>query len=422
MKFVTPTNEELSYLRADPLLWEQELDLRPNLAESIERALAKRSGRVYWRSSHDHLYAFELGDFGHGRPSMAMVFGMWDRHEPRPPEHEIDSDLIALSLWFADKAEGLDPKNLERVLSHDYGKPSWPEGSVLHTPVEAFDGVPDFPYQPQFVDIEGLQMAYVESGQGAPILMLHGEPTWGFLYRRMIPILAKVGRIVVPDLIGFGRSDKPIADNAYSYRAHARWLRQFVERLDLRDVTMVCQDWGGLLGLRILSEISQRFSHLVAMNTVIPDGSPLGEGFMRWRRFAQRLSQMDAGNIVHGTMRRRQLSDAEADAYRAPFPSADYQKGALVFPRLVPIRPDHPGAYDNRIAVERLRKLELPVLLPWGDADPVLGHLGPRLKAIFPAAKAITISGAGHFIQEDAGEEVAEHIRTWLASENSRSA
>jgi haloalkane dehalogenase len=348
---------------------------------------------------------------------MAIVYGMWERYEPRPPEHEIDSDLIAFSVWFAEKADGLDPAHLKRVLSHDHSGSSWPEASVLHTPPESFRDLPGFPYEPRFVAVEGLRMAYVEAGEGPTLLLLHGEPTWGFLYRRMIPALAKVGRVVVPDLIGFGRSDKPVDDNVYSYRSHTRWLRRFVELLDLRNIRLVCQDWGGLLGLRLLSEVPERFTHLVAMNTAFPDGSDLGQGFMRWRRYVQRLPELDAGNIVRGALRLRQLSDAETAAYRAPFPSTDYQVGALAFPRLVPTRPDHPGAYDNRIAIERLRKLDLPVLLPWGDADPVLGHLEPQLRAIFPSARSLAVAGAGHFIQEDAGEEVAEHIRAWLEAD-----
>ena len=301
MKFITPTVEELSYLRADPLLWEQELDVRPKVAESIERAVGKRAGRSYWRSVHDHLYALELADLGRGRPSMATVYGMWDRYEPRPPEHEIDSDLIDFSLWVAEVSEGLDPTHLSRVLSHGGHKPSWPEGSVLRTPAERFSHLPDFPYEPQFVELEGLRMAYVEAGDGRPILMLHGEPTWGYLYRRMIPTLAEVGRVIVPDLIGFGRSDKPVNDNAYSYRSHARWLRRFIEKLDLQQIILVCQDWGGLLGLRVLSETPGRFSRLVAMNTGLPDGRSIGEGFMQWRRYAQRQ---------RATRRRRHRAEA----------------------------------------------------------------------------------------------------------------
>jgi haloalkane dehalogenase len=415
MKFIAPTPEELSYLRADPLLWEQELDVRPEVAESIERAVGRRAGRVYWKSAHDHLYALELSDLGRGRPSMATVYGMWDRYEPRPPEHEIDSGLIDFCLWITEISDGLDPVHLSRVLSHDCREPSWPEGSVLRTPTERFAHLPDFPYEPRFVELEGLQMAYVEAGVGQPIVMLHGEPTWGYLYRRMIPTLAEIGRVIVPDLIGFGRSDKPVSDNAYSYRSHVRWLRRFIEKLDLQQIRLVCQDWGGLLGLRVLSQEPGRFSRLVAMNTGIPDGRGIGDGFMQWRRYAQRQKQLDAGRIVQAVLKVRALTEAETAAYGAPFPSPDYQAGALAFPRLVPIRPDHPGAYENRVAIEKLKRLDLPVLLPWGDADPVLGKLEPALRAIFRNVEPpLIVHGAGHFIQEDAGEEVAGHIRKWL--------
>ncbi|HLZ70069.1 MAG TPA: haloalkane dehalogenase [Dehalococcoidia bacterium] len=293
---------------------------------------------------------------------------------------------------------------------------SWPEGSVLRTPEERFAALPDFPYEPRYVEIEGLRMAYVETGAGDPILCLHGEPTWSFLYRRMLPTLASAGRVIAPDLVGFGRSDKPVADYAYSYKAHVRWLRQFVEALDLQRITLVCQDWGGLLGLRLLAQQPQRFARLVAMNTGIPDGGDSGEPFLRWRRFAQQQRELDVPAMLRRAVRSRQLSDAEAAAYGAPFPSAAYQTGALVFPRLVPTRPDHPGAYDNRVAIESLKTLELPVLLPWADGDPITGHWEPHLRAIFKhVAPPLVIQGAGHFLQEDKGEEIATQIVQWMA-------
>lgn len=213
MNFITPGAEELSYLRTDPLLWEQELDVRPDVAEAIERATGVRAGRVYWRSEHDHLYALELADLGRGRPSMAMVSGHWDRYEPRPPEHEIDADLLAFSIWVAEVAESLNPADFAKVAQFAGVRTSWPEGTVLRTPEERFANLPGFTYEPKYIEVEGLRMAYVEAGSGDPILMLHGEPTWGYLYRHMIPPLAEVGRVVVPDLIGFGRSDKPATAN-----------------------------------------------------------------------------------------------------------------------------------------------------------------------------------------------------------------
>jgi haloalkane dehalogenase len=416
MNFITPAAEELSYLRPDPLLWEQELDVRPDVAEAIERATGIRAGPLYWRSEHDHLYALELADLGRGRPSMAMVYGHWDRYEPRPPEHEIDADLLAFSLWVAEVAESLNPADVAKVAQFAGVRTSWPEGRVLRTPEERFANLPGFTYEPKYIEVEGLRMAYVEAGSGDPILMLHGEPTWGYLYRHMIPPLAEVGRVIVPDRIGFGRSDKPAATNAYSYRSHVRWLRKFITALDLKKITLVCQDWGGSLGLRALAQMPAAFTRLVAMNTGIGDGRGRSEAFIKWRRYSQRVEALDLPKLMRNTLKRRALSDEEAAAYAAPFPSKEYQTGALVFPRLVPIRPNHPGAYDNRVAIEMLRTLALPVLLPWGAEDAITGPAEAHLRSIFcNTAPPLSIKGAGHFIQEDAGEEVAGHIIRWMA-------
>jgi haloalkane dehalogenase len=415
VNFAEPSSEELSCLRSDPLLWEQELDVRPDVAQAIERATGTRAGPVYWRSAHDHLYGLELADLGRGRPSMATVYGYWDRYEPRPPEHEIDSDLLAFSLWVAEIAESLNPADIARVAQFAGVKTSWAEGSVLRTPDDRFAALPEFPYQPEYIEIEGLRMAYVEQGKGDPVLMLHGEPTWGYLYRHMIPPLARAGRVIVPDLIGFGRSDKPVAANAYSYKSHVRWVRKFVEQLDLRRVTLVGQDWGGLIGLRVLAQIPERFARLVAMNTAIPDGRLLGDAFMKWRRFSQRVEALDLPRLMRNSLKKRVLTDAEAAAYAAPFPAKEYQTAALVFPRLVPIRPDHTGAYENRRAIERLRTLPLPVFLPWADGDPITAAAEEHLRSIFPnVAPPVVIRGAGHFLQEDSGEEIAEKILSWM--------
>lgn len=346
---------------------------------------------------------------------MAMLYGHWDRYEPRPPEHEIDADLMKFCLWVAQIAPSLNPVDISKVAQFAGVKTSWPEGSVLRTPEERFANLPGFPYQPKYVEVEGLRMAYVEHGAGDPILLLHGEPTWSYLYRHMIPPLAGLGRVIAPDLVGFGRSDKPKATNAYSYKSQARWLRGFVEALNLKNATMVCQDWGGSLGLRILAEIPERFARLVAMNTGISIGDPRSEAFCKWRRFSQRVEALDLATLMRNTLKLRQLTDAEAAAYAAPFPSKEYQTGALVFPRLVPIRKDHPGAYDNRKAIERLKTLDLPVLLIWGEEDAITAPAEPFLRSIFKnVAPRVTIPGAGHFIQEEAGEEVAGHIISWM--------
>lgn len=410
MRFVTPTVEQLSYLRPDPLLWEQELDVRPEVAQAIEQAAKTRAGRLYWLSAHDHLYALELADLGRGRPSMAMVYGHWDRYEPRPPEHEITADLLALSVWIAEISPSLDPADVAKVAQFAHVETGWPHGSVLRTPEECFQNLPGFPYEPRYIEVEGLRMAYVEAGEGDPILMLHGEPTWGYLYRKMIPLLAAHGRVIVPDLIGFGRSDKPALANAYSIKSHVRWLRSVVLALDLHHITLVCQDWGGSLGLRLLAELPQRFARLVATNTGIGGGMMRGDAFLKWRRHSQRVRELDIPRMMQATCK-RPISQAEANAYAVPFPSKEYQTGALVFPRLVPTRRDHPGAYDNRVAIETLKTLELPVYLPWADSDPITASWQPLLRSIFGNVKDdAIIANAGHFIQEDAGEELAAYI------------
>jgi haloalkane dehalogenase len=380
VKFTTPATEELLYLRADPLLWEQELDVRPDVAEAIERTTGLRAGQVYWRSAHDHLYSLELLDAGRGRPAMGIVYGHWDRYEPRPPEHEITADLLAFSIWVAEVTPSLNASDVMKVAHFAAVATTWPEGSVLRTPEERFADLPGFPYEPNYVEVEGLRMAYVEHGSGDPILLLHGESTWSYFYRRMIPPLAQAGRVIAPDLIGFGRSDKPVADNAYTYKSHVRWLRGFLQNLDLDRITLVCHGWGGSLGLCVLSQMPERFARLVAMNTGISAASM-----------------------------NRQISDTEAAAYAAPFPSVEYQTAALVLPRLEPRRPDSAAAYDNHVAVERLKALDLPVLLLSSGADPDI------LRSIFKnAAPPIEIARAGHFIPEDAGEEVAGRILEWM--------
>ena len=197
----------------------------PRWPSRLRRRWVSAPAECIGAPNHDYLYALELTDSGAGRPSQATIFGLWDRFEPRPPEHEIDRDLLDILDWVADVSAGLDSTDTRAVADIDdrHNIPTnWAKGSVLRTPEEAFGDLPDFPYEPHYTDIEGLRMAHVEKGTGDPILMLHGEPTWSFLYRSMIPPLADLGRVVAPDLIGFGRSDKPVRANAYSYRSHVR--------------------------------------------------------------------------------------------------------------------------------------------------------------------------------------------------------
>jgi haloalkane dehalogenase len=423
VRFIEPAAEELALLRADPLLWEQELDVRPDVAVDLERAVGMRAGEVFWRSRHDHLYSLELADLGRGRPSMAKVNGWWDRFEPRPPAHEIDADLADLCRWVAQTAGSLDPEDIRRVFQFAGTPAGWPPGGVLRTPDQRFADLPGFAWTPRHVDIEGLRMAYVEAGVAANgsqredcFLLLHGEPTWGYLYRHMIPVLAAAGRVVVPDLIGFGRSDKPALPEAYTYRSHARWLHRFVESLDLRGVTMVVQDWGGLLGLRVLARDPERYRRLVPMNTGFPRGEAMPEAFLAWRRWSQARPEIDVPAMMRRAVRRSDFTAEEAAAYGAPFPSREHQLAARIFPRLVPTRADHPGAYDNRRAATVLNGLRLPVLPIWGDADPITGPWESTVRSLFAKASVaptVWIRGAGHFLQEDAGEEVAASIVAW---------
>ena len=419
MKFITPDNNELTNLRADPLLVEQELDVRPDVALALEKAVGIRSGRVYWRSGHEYLYALELGDLGKGRPSTATVYGFWDRYEPRPVENEIDADLLDFLTWFAGITGSINPQHVKQVANFAQQQTgdvdgSWPERSVLRTPEDRFTNLPGFDYKPKYVEIEGLRMAYYEAGQGDPILCMHGEPMWGYLYRRMMPALAIAGRVIVPDLIGFGRSDKPVAENAYSYKSHVRWMKKFLAALDLKDITIIAQDWGGSIGLRLVAEASERFKRAVMMNTGITNGMPFGQAFLTWRRFSQDQVFMDVPQLVKFSLQRK-MSEDEYNAYGAPFPSREYGRGNLVFPRLVPIRPDHPGTYDNLQAIEKLKQLDIPVFLLWGDKDEITKLGVYTMKSIFKRAnEPVVIPNAGHFIQEDAGEDVADGIVQWM--------
>ncbi len=419
MEFIQVSAEELYTLREDPLLVEQELDVRPDVARALEKATSIRAGRVYWRSDHEYLYALELGDLGRGYPSTATVYGLWYHYEPRPSEHEIDRDLLDFLDWFAGISGSINPDDVAKVAAFEqkYANrclTTWPKGSVLRTPEERFASVPGFPYQPKYVEIEGLRMAYYEVGSGDPILCLHGEPMWGYLYRHMMPILARAGRVIVPDLIGFGRSDKPVAEGAYSYKSHVRWVKKFLAALDLKNITIVAQDWGGAIGLRAVAEVPERFKRAVWMNTGLNPGADGGPAFNQWLRLNQEQVFLDTARLLKIAIE-RPMSEAEFAAYDAPFPSKEYERGSLSFPRLVPIRRDQAGTYENRQALEKLGTLDIPVQLFIGDKDDITKLGIHMLKAIFKNATGPVIyKDAGHFIQEDAGEDVAEQIVEWM--------
>ncbi len=285
---------------------------------------------------------------------------------------------------------------------------------ILRTPDECFANLPDFAYEPHYVEVPGgLRMHYVDEGEGDTILCIHGEPSWSFLYRKMIPTLATVGRVVAVDLVGFGRSDKPVGKDAYTFALHYDALTAFVKQLDLQRVTLVCQDWGGLLGLPVAMEMPERFARLVVMNTGLPvSGKPLTPGFMAWRAFAERAEDMDIGRVLQGATVTDLTPDVLA-AYNAPFPDIRYKGGALQFPLLVPISEDADALPHMRKAAERLKSWRKPALAMFSDKDPVTAGGDKYFRDLIPTARQepeITIHDAGHFLQEDKGEEIAGHI------------
>ena len=291
----------------------------------------------------------------------------------------------------------------------------------LRTSEDRFEVVEGFSYEPRYADVEGLRMAYLDEGTGASghtVLLPHGEPTWGYLYRFMIPPLVEAGhRVVVPDLIGFGRSDKPVERSAYTYHAHVRWMRAFLDPLQLENLTVFSQDWGGLITLRIAGEDPDRFARIVAGNTGLPVGESLGAGFDFWLELSQTAEVLDCGRLIANTARNRTLTEADIAAYNAPFPDETYMAGVREFPTLVPITPEHASVAENRAAWANLEKREAPFLTLWGSADPVLGHLQPDFVDRIPGAAGQphqTFEKGGHFIQDDHGQDLAVAINAWL--------
>lgn len=297
---------------------------------------------------------------------------------------------------------------------------------VLRTPDERFANLPDYSFAPHYVEIPSgdggaLRMHYLDEGPrgAAPVLCLHGEPSWSFLYRKMIPGIAAAGhRVVAPDLVGFGKSDKPAERGDYTYQRHVDWLRAFVEALDLRRITLFCQDWGGLLGLRLVAEHPDRFARVVAANTFLPvgDGTP-SEAFLAWRNFSQSVPEFPTGRILQGATV-TELSPEVVAAYDAPFPDESYKAGARQFPTLVPITPDDPASAANRAAWQSLARFEKPFLTAFSDSDPVTRGGDALMRDRIPGTrgqKHVTIAGGGHFLQEDRGEELARVVVQFIA-------
>lgn len=300
--------------------------------------------------------------------------------------------------------------------------------AFVRTPEERFGGIDDYPYEPRYVDIDGLRMAYVMAepeGAGddaATILLLHGEPTWGYLYRKMIPPLVAGGcRVLVPDLIGFGRSDKPVERSAYTYEGHVSWMTQFLAATAAErsagPLHLFGQDWGGLIGLRVAAENPDLIDRLILANTGLPEGQSPGAGFEFWLQFSQEVEYLDCGRLVDNATA-NELSEAAQEAYRAPFPDEAYMAGARHFPMLVPISPEDPAVPANRAAWQVLEQWTKPVLTLWAPDDPVLGSGQAAISERIPGAAGQPhdqFRPASHFIQEDQGPALAEAIVTWLS-------
>jgi haloalkane dehalogenase len=266
-----------------------------------------------------------------------------------------------------------------------------------------------------------LRIHYVDEGpeDGELVLLLHGEPSWSFLYRKMIPTIAAAGyRVIAPDLVGFGRSDKPARREDYTYQRHVNWVRGLLRALDLRDITLVCHDWGGLIGLRLAAEHEWRFSRIVASNTFLPSSGPPNKAFLRWRSYSQEVPAFHVGSIIKSACVSELAPDIIA-AYNAPFPDERYKVGVRQFPLLVPITPSDPAAQANRSAWEVLKRWEKPFLTAFSDSDPITRGYDTFFQATVPGAQGQphrTIVEAGHFLQEDKGPELAQIIVSFMES------
>jgi haloalkane dehalogenase len=299
---------------------------------------------------------------------------------------------------------------------------------IVRTPDDAFADLPDFPFAPHHVEVASgdggtLRVHHLDEGpaDAPPVLLMHGEPSWSYLYRHMVPPLVAAGhRVVAPDLVGFGRSDKPTSRNDYTYARHVAWMQEALfDRLDLRDITFFGQDWGGLVGLRLVAADPERFARVCVGNTGLPtgDGKP-SEAFLAWQRFSQEVDSFPVGAIIDGGCT-TDLAPEVIAAYDAPFPDEASKAGARVFPSLVPTNPEDPAAPDNRAAWEVLERFEKPFLLAFSDADPITGGGDRVFRSRVPGAAGldhVTIEGGGHFLQEDRGPELAQVLIDLIAA------
>ena len=287
------------------------------------------------------------------------------------------------------------------------------------TPDERFAALDGYDFAPNYLELggelEGLRMHYVDVGEGPVLLALHGEPTWSYLYRKMIPVLQRSHRVIVPDLIGFGRSDKPTDRSWYTYDRHTNAVTQFIRLLGLDDITLMVQDWGGPIGLRVAVENEPRFENLVILNTgLFRGGGVISEAWKAFRDFVEADPDLPIGFLIRGGVA-TDLTDEVVAAYEAPFPTAESKAGAAAFPLLVPVEASDPGAQEMARVGDALTRWDKPTLVMFSDSDPIFSlQQGRRLADRIPGAYFLPVEGAAHFLQEDRGEHIAETILEWL--------
>ena len=299
---------------------------------------------------------------------------------------------------------------------------------IIRTPDNRFDVLKDYPYQPNYAEIndrEGgtLRVHYLDEGptNSNPIMLLHGEPSWSYLYRHMVPLLVDEGhRVVVPDLVGFGKSDKPVNQEDYSYARHVDWMAELIfDHLNLNSITFFGQDWGGLIGLRLVAREPDRYDRVMIGNTGLPTGKgEATEAFLAWQEFSQTAPEFPIGNLINSACVRDLTAD-EIHAYDAPFPTDEYKSGARIFPSLVPTSANDPACQDNIAAWEVLSEYKRPFLLAFSDRDPVTKGGDAPFHAKVPGTneqKHTTIENAGHFLQEDKGKELAIIMIDFISS------
>jgi haloalkane dehalogenase len=289
---------------------------------------------------------------------------------------------------------------------------------AIRTPEERFADLPEFPFAPRYTEQDGLRLAHIDEGDGPPVVLLHGEPTWSFLWRKVIGPLVEAGhRCLAPDLPGFGRSDKPTDIGWYSYDRHTAMIADWLEELDVRDATLVVHDWGSPIGLRVAVEQPERVGRMVLLDGGVFTGrQPMSEAWIAFRDFVMRTEDLPIGMLVRRACH-RDPGDVVAAAYEAPFPSPASKAGARAFPLILPTTPDEPGARQGQQVIRALREDPRPKLFMWADSDPILPlATGEKFAAALGGSLTHVIHDAGHFLQEDAGAEIGARIVEWLDS------